>query len=122
MDEISKETINKEIGKRLNLLRTNEKLSQKAFGEKIFLSQDQISLLEKGKRVLTERSINDICREFDVNEEWLRKGIGDIYKDCLSELEIDEDVKEITNKLYELEYEDRNAMLQMIELLHKKNN
>ncbi|MCJ0382191.1 helix-turn-helix domain-containing protein, partial [Clostridioides difficile] len=59
MAEVSKELKAKEIGKRLNELRTLERLSQRAFGERIFLSQDQISLLEKGKRVLTERSIND---------------------------------------------------------------
>lgn len=121
MTEVSKELKNKEIGKRLNELRTLESLSQRAFGERIFLSQDQISLLEKGKRVLTERSINDICREFEVSEEWLRNGKGEIYKDCLADLEIDDDVKEITNKLYELEQEDRDAILKMIELLQKKN-
>ncbi|EOY7154758.1 TPA: helix-turn-helix transcriptional regulator [Clostridioides difficile] len=121
MAEVSKELKAREVGKRLNELRTLERLSQRAFGERIFLSQDQISLLEKGKRVLTERSINDICREFEVNEEWLRSGKGEIYKDCLADLEIDDDVKEITNKLYELEQEDRDAILKMIELLQKKN-
>lgn len=121
MAEVSKELKAKEIGKRLNELRTLEKLSQKAFGERIFLSQDQISLLEKGKRVLTERSTNDICREFEVNEEWLKNGYGEIYKNCLADLEIDDDVKEITSKLYELEQEDRDAILKMIELLQKKN-
>ncbi|MCC0673107.1 helix-turn-helix transcriptional regulator [Clostridioides sp. ES-S-0145-01] len=121
MEEVSKELKSKEIGKRLNELRTLESLSQRAFGERIYLSQDQISLLEKGKRILTERSINDICREFEVNEEWLRNGTGEIYKDCLVDLEVDDDVKEITNKLYELEQEDRDAILKMIELLQKKN-
>lgn len=121
MAEVSKELKAKEVGKRLNELRTLEKLSQKSFGERIFLSQDQISLLEKGKRVLTERSTNDICREFEVNEEWLKNGYGEIYKDCLADLEIDDDVKEITSKLYELEQEDRDAILKMIELLQKKN-
>ncbi len=71
---------------------------------------------------MTERSINDICREFEVNEEWLRSGKGEIYKDCLADLEIDDDVKEITNKLYELEQEDRDAILKMIELLQRKTN
>lgn len=106
---------------RLKQLRLNEKLSQKAFGEKIFLSQDQISLLEKGKRTLTERSINDICREFSVNEDWLVNGTGPMYKDCLNDLDVDEDVKKITNMLFELNDEDRDAIINMIELLKKKN-
>ncbi|RRH40462.1 XRE family transcriptional regulator, partial [Clostridioides difficile] len=40
MAEVSKELKAKEIGKRLNELRTLERLSQRAFGERIFLSQD----------------------------------------------------------------------------------
>lgn len=108
------------INDRLKELRKKEKLSQKVFGEKIFLSQDQISLLEKGKRNLTDRSINDICREFSVNKEWLTTGLGDMYLDCLKDLNVEKEIKEITNMLFELDEEDREAITNMISLLKKK--
>lgn len=109
------------INDRLKELRKKEKLSQKAFGEKIFLSQDQISLLEKGKRNLTDRSINDICREFSINKEWLIDGCGDMYLGCLKDLDVEKEIKEITNMLFELDEEEREAITNMISLLKKKN-
>ena len=66
-----------EIGDRLNYLRENHlKISQEEFGKKIGVSRFSISNYESGKRKLTERVITDICREFDVNEIWLRTGEG----------------------------------------------
>lgn len=105
---------------RLKQIRKNEKLSQEAFGEKIFLSQDQISLLERGKRTVTDRTINDICREYGVNKNWLLTGEGDMYDDCFKSISIDDDVKEITNILYELDESDRDAILEMIKIFKRK--
>lgn len=36
-------------------------------------------MLEKGERVPSDRTIADICREFDVSEEWLRTGQGPMF-------------------------------------------
>lgn len=33
--------------------------------------------MEKGDRVPSDRTITDICREFGVNEKWLRTGDGE---------------------------------------------
>lgn len=110
----------KTIGDRIKKLRQLEKLSQRAFGEKIFLSQDQISLLEKNKRVVTDRVIHSICSIYKVNEEWLRNEVGEIYTDCLKDLEINEEIKRVTNLLYELDKEDIDAITNMIEFLQNK--
>ena len=67
------------MNSRLKEIRLKLGLSQKKFGDKMFLSQDQISLLENGKRNITDRTLNDICRTFNVNEEWLRNGDGDMF-------------------------------------------
>ena len=37
-------------------------------------------MIEKGERVPGDRTLQDICREFNVNEVWLRSGIGEPFK------------------------------------------
>ena len=69
------------IGERLNYLRENEiKISQEEFGAIIGVSRFSISNYESGKRSLTDRVITDICREFSVNETWLRNGDGPMIR------------------------------------------
>lgn len=36
-------------------------------------------MLEKGERAPSDRTVADICREFDVSEEWLRTGTGPMF-------------------------------------------
>lgn len=66
---------------RLKMIRQQYKMSQEEFGKKIGIeSRSHISALEKGNRNITDRIVNDICREFGINEEWLRTGKGEIYQ------------------------------------------
>lgn len=51
-------------------------LSQEAFGERLGITGSGLSNIESGKRNVTEQMILAICREFNVNEEWLRTGEG----------------------------------------------
>ncbi|MFD1406123.1 helix-turn-helix domain-containing protein [Robinsoniella peoriensis] len=65
------------MGERLNHLREMYlKISQEELGNKIGVSRFSISNYESGKRKLTDRVVSDICREFGVNEVWLRTGDG----------------------------------------------
>lgn len=64
---------------RLKLLRKTLKLNQNEFGQKINLSGAQIGSYETGRRDLTTRAIEDICREFNVNKDWLVNGTGEMF-------------------------------------------
>ena len=70
---------------RILKVRKDNRLTQDAFAEKLNLSKNFVWMLEKGERVPSDRTISDICREFGINEEWLRDGKGDMesedYKD-----------------------------------------
>lgn len=71
----------KSIGDRVKYLRKKELgINQESFGKQINVSGELVSNLERGERQLTDRTIADICREFNINEEWLRNGKGDIFK------------------------------------------
>lgn len=53
-------------------------LSKTAFGERINISQQYVSKLTKSG-VPSDRTISDICREFNVSENWLRTGEGEMF-------------------------------------------
>lgn len=55
-------------------------MSQEVFGMKLGVTGAGISKIEGGTRSLTEQMILLMCREFDVNENWLRNGDGDIFR------------------------------------------
>ena len=61
---------------RLKFIRKALNLKQEEFGEIIKFSRSHVSSLENGTRELTDRIISDVCREFNVNENWLRTGEG----------------------------------------------
>lgn len=68
------------MNNRLIELRKTLDLTQTEFAKTINLSKSQISSIENGVRNLTDRTISDICREFNVNEYWLRDGEGPVFR------------------------------------------
>ena len=54
-------------------------LTKTAFAQKINLSQPMVSNLASGAKIPSDRTIADICREFNVSEQWLRTGEGEMF-------------------------------------------
>jgi len=76
------------MNERMKLLRLKQKMSQTEFGSHIGLTTSAISDIERGKvKTLTEGNIKLICREFNINETWLRTGKGKMEKDISIEEE-----------------------------------
>lgn len=67
------------INKRVKLLRKQLGLSQTEFGNKVGIAQGHMTNIETGRREVTEKSIKVICLQFNVNEEWLRTGNGEMF-------------------------------------------
>ena len=73
---------------RIVLLRKALKLNQSSFGEKIGLTASGVSNIENGIRDIQERHIKLILSAFpDVSENWLRDGVGNMFKASSSEAE-----------------------------------
>ena len=64
---------------RVKSIRKHFKLNQTKFGEKIGLKQRTIADIESGRNALTQRNFDNICRVFDVNPDWLRNGVGEMF-------------------------------------------
>ena len=88
---------------RIKTVRKENKLTQVEFGEKIGVKGNTITNYENGLRNPTDAVIHSICREFSVNEDWLRTGNGAPYKKMTRDQEIAEflnDVMEETDNNY----------------------
>ena len=73
---------------RIKELRKELGLSGEKFGEKIGVKKAAISKIESGVVGLSDSNILAICREFNVNEDWLRYGTGEMFKDMTLDEEI----------------------------------
>lgn len=60
---------------RIAELRKSLNLTQDEFAKKLGLSRNYIWMIEKGERIPPDRTISDICRIFDIQEDWLRHGL-----------------------------------------------
>lgn len=69
------------MNQRVKELRKHLGLSGEKFGAKLGLTRMAISSIENGRYNLTESNILAICREFNVSEEWLRTGQGEMFSE-----------------------------------------
>lgn len=60
-------------------VRKTLKLNQREFAERLGIKRTAVSMIEVGTNMLTDQNIKLICFNFNVNEEWLRAGIGEMF-------------------------------------------
>ena len=76
------------MNSRISFLIDELGIKKAGFAKRLNLSQPFVSELCSGKSKPSDRTISDICREFDVNEEWLRTGEGEMFRQLGREEEI----------------------------------
>lgn len=64
-------------------------LSQEEFGKRVGVKGNTIGNYELGLRNPSEAVILSICREFNVNESWLRTGNGEMFNPMSEDEELD---------------------------------
>ena len=108
------------------------KIKKVDFANRLGVSQPFVSELCSGRKAPSDRTISDICREFNVNETWLRTGEGEMFNQItqseklaafLADITADEgdDFKRrFVEMLAELEPEDWKLLERMAEKLQKK--
>ena len=64
---------------RIRKVRKSLDLTQRGFAERIGMKSNTIATYEMGRAVPSDAAINNICKEFDVNETWLRTGEGEMF-------------------------------------------
>lgn len=67
-----------DINQRIKYLRKELlHMTQEEFASSIKISRSNLGSIEIGRINVTDRVVQDICEKHNVNEEWLRNGIGD---------------------------------------------
>ena len=116
-------------GERVKTIRKSLDLTLEKFGEKLGVTKTTISRIEKGINNLTEQMTISICREYNVNYDYLIRGEGDMFDD-LPQTVIDElcaqynlsDSEKAIIEMYVSLPEDFRQLLKerTTELLHKQ--
>lgn len=73
---------------RIKKIRKDNKLTQVEFGERIGVKGNTVTGYETGLRNPTDAVLRSICREFRVNESWLRTGEGNMFQELPPEDEV----------------------------------
>ena len=114
---------------RVKQLRKFLDLTLEKFGDRLGVTKVAISNIENGKRAVTEQMSKAICREFNVNEGWLRNGVGDMFKqrdgsfsEILSELDDSDDdfIKSFITVYMELDEDSKEVLRQIATKMSEK--
>ena len=100
---------------RIKEVRKTLGLTLEEFGNKIGVTKTTISRIENGVNSVTNQMLISICREFGVNEEWLRSGEGEMFVP----LTRSEAIAEFAGSL--IKEEDASFRKRLIEALAKLN-
>lgn len=104
-------------------------MTQVDFSDRILMSQTHLSSIEMGRKEITELTIRLIYNEFDINEEWLRTGEGDMFlqsfevelSEILGELLVtdSERTKDILIEICKLEDHESELILELLKTINK---
>ena len=67
------------LGERIKEVRTSKGLTLEKFGACLGMKKAGLSKIENGQVNVTDAVIKSICREFGIDELWLRTGIGEAF-------------------------------------------
>ncbi len=108
---------------RIRKLRKMLELTQAKFADRIGVKPNTISQYESGRNEPTDAVVSLICREFNVNKNWLCKGDGEIFNktpktgldELAEELNLDDLDKRIISGYLNLSEVDRKIVKRLIQ-------
>ena len=104
------------MNSRLKDIRKALRLTQKEFAARLGITDSGISRLEKGQNQLTDQLIRAICREYKVNYEYLKNGIGEMF------VEVPQTVVDELCEQYDLDGFDRIMLQEYLKMDEASRN
>lgn len=94
------------MNERIKALRKELKLTQQEFADKLKIARGNIGAYEVGKNAPSDAVVSLICKTFNVSEEWLRSGAGDMFLPLPLEDEeaayVSELLEDVDNEMYKI--------------------
>lgn len=118
------------INNRISWVIEQSGLTRTAFAKRINVSQQHVSRIAKNGTP-SDRTIADICREFNISETWLRTGEGDPniqvdedqeFQDVLTQIRLSDDdlIKRIIKAYWYMSDEEKKVIKKLIERFQKE--
>jgi transcriptional regulator with XRE-family HTH domain len=116
---------------RLKKLRKTLDLTQQEFADKLKVPRNTIGGYEVGKSNPSDAAVNNICNIFNVNEDWLRTGNGEMFIELTRDEQIENFVgnvlkseedsfkKKFISMLSALDESDWEVLQKMVELMQE---
>ena len=86
------------MNERIRKIRKTLNLTQQKFAEKIGVKQNTVAQYEMGRNIPIDSVISLICKEFNISEEWLRTGKGDMFLPADRNTDIAKLTKQLLNE------------------------
>ncbi len=122
------------MNKRIKKIRQNAGMTQREFADRIGVSRNTIAAYETDARVPIDAIIVSICREFNVNEDWLRTDLGNMYAEVNPDIQLSKALgsllreeagsfkKQLILSLLELNQKEWDTLEKLITSVTKKYN
>lgn len=114
---------------RIKKVRKLNNLTMEQFGNRIGITKSSVSLLESGKNSPSEQTLKLICKEFNIDMEWLQTGNGNMTKEVPNKLSFylgqieggnDEFIKDLIEVYMELDPDSKKALRTISEKMAEK--
>ena len=113
------------MNNKIKLLRKELGLTMQEFGKNLGVSKSAISNIENGYNSLTDQMISSICNAYNVNEDWLRNGTGEMFVESsdsliekiVSEFPLDKLSQTILRTYIELEPKEREVFNHVMKII-----
>ena len=122
------------MNERLKKLRKTLDLTQQEFANKIGIARGNIDAYEVGKNAPSDAVISLICKQFNVDENWLRTGEGEMFikqtrdeqiASFIGTIQSNEDdsfKKRFVSMLSALDESDWEVLEKMVLMIHEKKD
>lgn len=110
------------MNERIKELRDALGITLEEFGSRLGVTRTAISRLERGNRGVTDQMAISICREFGVNEQWLRTGEGEMFEQTrasvldrlATEYDLSREQRSVIEAFLDLDPQERDVILKYV--------
>ena len=107
---------------RIRELRRHLNMTMEEFGARIGLTKSAVSFIESGRNGARDQTVFAICREFSVNEHWLRTGEGEMFEQTretvldrlATEYDLSREQRSVIEAFLDLDPQERDVILKYV--------